>query len=758
MRDLLQEELAVTLESFKAGKDSGIDFRYCPDRTHTLIVQCKHYVGSGYTQLYRDLSKNELPKVKLLRPDRYIVATSVGLNPPQKDKIKKLFSACVKSSCDVLGKDDINNLLRKYPHIERQTMKLWLFSLPILQEVLHSQIHNFSKFEIDRIHEHAKLYVQNGSLEEAIRILETHNFCIIAGMPGIGKTVLAEMLVLHYSRSGYELVKIIENISEAWAVSRSELKRVFYYDDFLGQTSFRDKLHKNEDQRLIDFIRYVRRSSGAKLILTTREYILKQARQQYERLDREGLDDQKYIIDLAKYTRLNRAWILYNHIYFSDLPKDYRLAMLADRNYLRIIDHGNYSPRIVQLMTEHARIRDVEPTEYVTFFLTSMRNPLAIWDHAFRNHLSQASRNLLVVLASMPSQVLLSDLEKAFYSYNLAYARQYHATIGPQDVRSALKELSGDFLVVDKEGQDFLVQYQNPSVADFLKEYLCTSAPEMVILARSVAYFEQFRRLWSWQGSDSGRHTFIQLFKTEPELSVLLMRNLLYSGTCRLMNVVGTRGDRRKDRWPIPIEERAADVAGLIADSFTIFLPLLIDVVQEVSHRLQKGMGDRNGVGQLIEQTRSIRESVPDTLVDFVKVGKQFLMTTPVWTDDLWPLCRIIEANPELFSAKDFETIQGFLKEVADKVAYGYHGLDSDALREEAEALEWFAVIAGVDLNEEINTIRCHADEDEDSRSEDSEPIEYTSSKFRDCDVASNDYIASLFSTLDVRPMNKLRE
>src|SRR4051794_28264269 len=39
-RDLLQAELGVTLESFKTGRDSGIDLRYAATNQN-IIVQCK---------------------------------------------------------------------------------------------------------------------------------------------------------------------------------------------------------------------------------------------------------------------------------------------------------------------------------------------------------------------------------------------------------------------------------------------------------------------------------------------------------------------------------------------------------------------------------------------------------------------------------------------------------------------------------------------------------------------------------------------
>ena len=47
----------------------------------------------------------------------------------------------------------------------------------------------------ERIRQKAKLYVQNPSFNEALSILRKHNFCIITGIPGIGKKT-AERMVL----------------------------------------------------------------------------------------------------------------------------------------------------------------------------------------------------------------------------------------------------------------------------------------------------------------------------------------------------------------------------------------------------------------------------------------------------------------------------------------------------------------------------------------------------------------------------------
>ena len=105
-RDLLQSEWNVHIESFKEGKDQGIDLRcYTTDKGKT-IIQCKNYSGSGFNSLFRDLKNSELPKVKDLSPKRYVIVTSVPLSPSNKSKIERLFADYIVSSGDIIGCND----------------------------------------------------------------------------------------------------------------------------------------------------------------------------------------------------------------------------------------------------------------------------------------------------------------------------------------------------------------------------------------------------------------------------------------------------------------------------------------------------------------------------------------------------------------------------------------------------------------------------------------------------------------------------
>lgn len=45
-------------------------------------------------------------------------------------------------------------------------------------------------------------------------MLKTLNYCIITGIPGIGKTTLAEIIILHYIDKEYEVYKINSDIGK----------------------------------------------------------------------------------------------------------------------------------------------------------------------------------------------------------------------------------------------------------------------------------------------------------------------------------------------------------------------------------------------------------------------------------------------------------------------------------------------------------------------------------------------------------------
>ena len=282
VRDLLQAEWNVAIEAFKTGRDSGIDLRYALGHDGTTIVQCKHYAASGYSKLLSHLRNVELPKIMRICPARYVVATSEGLTPANKDEIVASMQPFIRNAGDVLGAQDLEGLLSRHPSIEKANFKLWLTSTAVLERVLHDAEQCRTDFEVERFRRKLPLFVQNNAFPRAKGLLDETRVLVISGVPGIGKTTLAEMLLYAHVEHGYQPVVIEGDIADGRKFFRAAAKQIFYYDDFLGQTFLGDRkeyLGRNEDAAIVDFAEMIQRSEHSRFILTTREHILRNALQ-----------------------------------------------------------------------------------------------------------------------------------------------------------------------------------------------------------------------------------------------------------------------------------------------------------------------------------------------------------------------------------------------------------------------------------------------------------------------------------------------
>ncbi len=446
---------------------------------------------------------------------------------------------------------------------------------------------------------------------------------------------------------------------------------------------------------------------------------------------------------------MNRAKILFNHLYFSALPSRYRNHLLQDKRYLTIIDHPNYSPRNVQLLTDHARLHNVSPSEYMTLFIDSMDNQLAIWEHAFENHLSQAARNLLLVLISMPYEMFVSDVESAYQAYNLAYSKHFASAMGPQDFRSALKELDGDFLEYEREGANTLVRYQNPSVRDFVKQYLTRARTEMALLLEAVVFFEQINSLWSWRQDGGGRSAVRRTCHGDPVWATSLMRRVLKFPPCRLIRLTHA-GLTRREHWPFSLEDKVAVFAEIGTECFA---PLL-DVVQEKLPHLEDRMRDRSfhryGLAFIVKALSiHVKEGV-EWARTFTNASVEALFAEPRSSYDLRPLWLAVEENPNTNPEGTIERVQNAISSVAESIALGELDRDADALREEAESLESLSRDVGVDIAGDLDVLRERADELEEESGRNDENVDFSSSSSSEDESEDDEEIASIFSLLEI--------
>ena len=523
-RDLLQKKLGIFLEGFTSGRDGGIDLRHCSNKEKTLIIQCKHYSNSTLSNLKTSLKK-EFDKLKKLNPSRYIVCTSMSLTPANKDEIKKLLHPYIKDTEDIIHKTDLNNLLGLYPDIEKQHIKLWMTSSAVLDRILKSKVHNYSDFECDEIVDNIKKFVKAEAFQTALEIIQDNNVLVISGIPGIGKTTLARMLVYHFlsgKDQEVESIYITQNIADAYDNYKPDKRQIFLYDDFLGSNFLEDRLIKNEDKDIVNFIQKIKKSTGKILIFTTREYILNQAKHKYERLQAErSIELTKCTLDISSYNNTAKAQILYNHLYYSNLPSEYIQSLLSEDRYLNIINHSNYSPRIIERITSPDIFSSIHSNFFYHIFMSYLDNPEAIWKHAYDSQIGCLSQTILLILATCRTPILLTDLEEAIEKYEKNQGNSFRAT----NFNSSLKELENTFITITTVKKNTYLDFQNPSIFDFIINYIKTQSRTIDKIINSACFFDQYFEAFQWNKRNNYKRKILLNKSLKPVASKNIIKN-----------------------------------------------------------------------------------------------------------------------------------------------------------------------------------------------------------------------------------------
>lgn len=493
-RDILSTKLGLDFQSFKPGPDKGIDLRYATiNDENEIIVQVKHFLGSGIAALKSVLKNHELQKVIALNPKRYIVITSLPLSPQDKESIKSIFSPYILSTQDILGKNDLNTFLRNNPNIEEQHFKLWLSSSNIFKRILKNGVKARSEFHADKIKKQIKLFVPNKAHSNAVKILNTNNFILITGAPGIGKSTLANMLTYQLLAKDFELIYVRE-ITEAENLITTGRKQVFYFDDFLGSSTLDLKSSGNADSAIVNFIDIIKYDSQKKLILTCRTTLLNQAKQTSEKINDSKIDIAKHEVHIKDYRDIDKAKILYNHIYISQLSMEQKSIFFKDMFYWQIIKHKNYNPRVIEYFTDNDRIESDKP--YDKIVIDFLNNPSLIWEKPFTKQISLSARLLLISLYSLGSRfVLLEYRLKEAFSARLDYEVKNNNFVKQgDDYEAVIKETVGMFInriLKDRNTVEF--SFFNPSIEDFLYDYFTRNKDEYITHLRSAISYEQFK-------------------------------------------------------------------------------------------------------------------------------------------------------------------------------------------------------------------------------------------------------------------------
>jgi len=495
-KDILEKKTGMELYTFSKGKDGGIDI--CDAKVHpTIIGQAKHYYKSSFRQLLSSLKKEteRLSKKRGLR--KYYVCTSQSLTKENKNSIYGLFSNYMDDTSFIIDITDIDNFLSKDENkkIVKKHYKLWLCASNVLSLLTNQNVFIDCDELLDDIENSVKFFVETKSYNEAMKKLLENRIIIITGNPGVGKSTLSKMLILKLVEDGYSIRYTtdneIGNIKNTLSLD-PEKKEIVLLDDFLGQHYL--KIKESQPNEIKSLIAFVKRNVNKKIILNSRITILNEARQRSiifnELMERS--DIYTYLIDLGNMTHIEKAKILYNHLFFNDIPKEFFAQIKKDNRYLKIIYHKNYNPRIIEYVTKKRNYVNISANEYFQYVINKLDEPEDVWQDEFRNRLNEEDRILMNVLYSLTDSTISKEiLEDAFNSR--IKEEKFNSSLNI--FKESCLRLTDSLLKSIEDKGNVKIGSINPSINDFLCSSLKPNSVEQLRIINSALYIEQIKKI-----------------------------------------------------------------------------------------------------------------------------------------------------------------------------------------------------------------------------------------------------------------------
>lgn len=496
-KDIMSRMLNINLHRFGAGKDRGIDL---VDDVHAknVIVQIKHYIKSDVSGLFSSLRK-EIYKVKRLNPMQYYICCSKTLSPNNQEKIYDMFSDYMETANNIITLTEISDFLdcEKNKDILHKHYKLWIESTNVLNDIYTKDITIDCDALIYDIKETEKLFVKTKAFDKALGCLEEDNILMIIGGPGVGKTITSKMLVLYYAAMGFKVRYTtdgtnLSSLKKALSISPLD-KEIILLDDCFGQAYFNMK--ETQENELISLIKHIKSNKNKILIMNSRITIYKEANERNINLVK-SIDRKEYkvfVLDMSNISYVDRAKIFYNHLYFCNIPKEYRDNIKKELNYRKIIRHVNYNPRIMEFVTNGSRLLEVKSNEYSDFIVRCLNNPEQIWKDEFERKITNFDRIFLNTLYSLTNTLVSKDLVKACFIKRLSMMQGLDTSI--DYFEQSMKRLEESMIKTLYDKGKIKLSVLNPSINDFLSHQLKSNLLEKESIIKSSASVLQLKRL-----------------------------------------------------------------------------------------------------------------------------------------------------------------------------------------------------------------------------------------------------------------------
>lgn len=333
LKRALGQSFVVFADSNDAGRDGAFygvwdDTLYSERPTGikngATVLQCKFSAKPGSTLSLSSLNE-ELDKIAILVErnlcDNYILMTNSRVTGKSEEAIVEAIkergvkSAYVFDGNWVCGQITSHQSLRLYvPRV---------YGLGDLSQIIDSRSYRQAKELLDQL-DGLSTFVVTESYKKAADAIHKEGFVLLLGEPSSGKSVIAATLAMASADSNNSLVVRIAKASEFkthWNPDESE-NQFFWIDDAFGAIVHDESLTDMWSKTMPEVMAAIKK--GAKVVMTSRDYIYRDAKPLLKEYAFPLLREKQVVIDVHNLTEDEKKQILYNHIKLGNQTSKFR--------------------------------------------------------------------------------------------------------------------------------------------------------------------------------------------------------------------------------------------------------------------------------------------------------------------------------------------------------------------------------------------------------------------------------------------------
>ena len=368
---VLREVWGQTVQSFADTQDGGRDGAFYGIWHGTaesadvpegpFVLQCKFMARRDDT-LTLSTIEDELAKVRSLVErglcSSYVLMSNARVTGTSEANIRDALKMEGVVHPFVLAGSWLNQTIAMSPRLRMFVPRV--YGLGDLSQILDERAYAQAQALLDYLQEDLSTFVVTDAYRRAARAIEDHGFCLLLGEPAVGKSVIAATLAMTALDQWKIPTVKVDGPADIARWNPNEPSQFFWADDAFGAIRHERTLTNEWSQRLPKIMAAVRR--GSKVVMTSRDYIYRDARRLLKEYAYPLLGEQQVVIDVAALTQEERRQILYNHIRLGDQSQEFRTAIkphLADA-----ADQEPFRPEVARRLGRLSFTKGLATTEF----------------------------------------------------------------------------------------------------------------------------------------------------------------------------------------------------------------------------------------------------------------------------------------------------------------------------------------------------------------------------------------------------------